>query len=168
MPIVDAVTAQLKLAMKAKDKGRLAVLRSMRSAFLNEMKKDGSDSLSDEVCQRLLRKLEKQRRESIEAFSKGDREELAAAERAELVVIWEFLPTGGREPDALLGRSGDRRKRGFERQADGQGHGRADEGPQSRDRWQSGPFDRSATARPRDSGERVVRLGRPRPGPYSG
>ncbi len=93
MPIVDDVTAQLKVAMKAKDKGRLAVLRSMRSAFLNEMKKDGSDSVSDEVCHALLRKLEKQRKESIEAFSKAGREELAAAERAELLVIGEFLPS---------------------------------------------------------------------------
>ena len=49
MPIVDDVTAQLKGAMKAKDARRLATLRSMRTAFLNEMKKDGSDSVSDEV-----------------------------------------------------------------------------------------------------------------------
>ena len=69
MPIVDDVTAQLKVAMKAKDKGRLAVLRSMRSAFLNEMKKDGSDSVSDEVCHALLRKLEKQRKEKPNTFS---------------------------------------------------------------------------------------------------
>jgi uncharacterized protein YqeY len=93
MPIVDDVTAQMKAAMKAKDKARLVALRSMRSAFLNEMKKDGSDEVSDEVCHALLRKLEKQRKESIEAFSKAGREELAAAERAELVVIGEFLPS---------------------------------------------------------------------------
>jgi hypothetical protein len=78
--------------MKAKDAVRLAALRSMRTAFLNEMKKDGSDSVSDEVCEGLLRKLEKQRKESIEAFSKGGREELADVERAELAVIQEFLP----------------------------------------------------------------------------
>ena len=92
MSIVEDVTSQMKAAMKAKDAVRLAVLRSMRTAFLNEMKKDGSDSLSDEVCEALLRKLEKQRKESIEAFSKGGREEMAEAERAELAVIQEFLP----------------------------------------------------------------------------
>jgi uncharacterized protein YqeY len=92
MPIVDEVTGQMKTAMKAKDALRLATLRSMRTAFLNEMKKDGSDSLSDSVCETLLRKLEKQRKESIEAFSKGDREEMANAERAELAIIQEFLP----------------------------------------------------------------------------
>ena len=64
----------------------------MRTAFLNEMKKDGSSSVSDAVCEGLLRKLEKQRKESIEAFTNAGREELAAAERAELAVIQEFLP----------------------------------------------------------------------------
>jgi len=92
MPIAEDVTGQIKIAMKAKDAVRLAALRSMRTAFLNEMKKDGSDSVSDEVCEGLLRKLEKQRKESIEAFSKGGREELAEVERAELAVIQEFLP----------------------------------------------------------------------------
>jgi len=92
MAIVDDVTNQMKDAMRAKDTVRLATLRSMRTAFLNEMKKDGSDTVSDEVCETLLRKLEKQRKESIEAFAKGGREEMAENERAELAVIQEFLP----------------------------------------------------------------------------
>ncbi len=92
MSIVDDVTSQMKNAMKAKDALRLSTLRSMRTAFLNEMKKDGSDSISDDVCQTLLRKLEKQRKESIDAFSKGGREEMAENERTELAVIQEFLP----------------------------------------------------------------------------
>jgi uncharacterized protein YqeY len=92
MPIVEDVTSQLKSAMKAKDQRRLSALRSMRTAFLNEMKKDGSDSVSDEVCETLMRKIEKQRKESIDAFVKGDRPEMAEAERAELAVIQEFLP----------------------------------------------------------------------------
>jgi len=92
MSIVDDVTAQVKTAMKAKDERRLAALRSMRTAFLNEMKKDGADSISDEVAEGLMRKLEKQRKESIEAFEKGGRPEMAEAEKAELAVIQEFLP----------------------------------------------------------------------------
>lgn len=92
MPIADQVTEQMKQAMKARDERRLVALRSMRTAFLNEMKKDNSTSLADAVCEGLLRKLEKQRKESIEAFSNAGREELAAAERAELAVIQEFLP----------------------------------------------------------------------------
>ncbi len=92
MSISDDVTAQIKDAMKAKDARRLSALRSMRTAFLNEMKKDGSDAICDEACEGLMRKLEKQRKESIDAFVKGDREEMAEAERAELAVIHEFLP----------------------------------------------------------------------------
>ena len=92
MSIVDDVTAQVKEAMKAKDQVRLAALRSMRTAFLNEMKKDGADSISDEVAEGLMRKLEKQRKESIEAFEKGGRPEMAETEKAELAVIQEFLP----------------------------------------------------------------------------
>jgi uncharacterized protein YqeY len=93
MSIADTVTAQIKDAMRAKDERRLSALRSMRTAILNEMKKDGSDAISDEVCEGLLRKLEKQHKESIDAFVKGDREEMAIAERAELAVIQEFLPS---------------------------------------------------------------------------
>ena len=92
MSIVDDVTAQVKEAMKAKQERRLAALRSMRTAFLNEMKKDGSDSISDEVAEGLMRKLEKQRKESIEAFEKGGRPEMAEAEKEEMAVIQEFLP----------------------------------------------------------------------------
>ena len=92
MSIVDDVTEQVKAAMKAKDERRLAALRSMRTAFLNEMKKDGAESLADDVAEGLMRKLEKQRKESIEAFDKGARPEMAEAERAELAVIQAFLP----------------------------------------------------------------------------
>lgn len=92
MPIVDEVTTQLKAAMKARDAHRVAALRQMRTAFLNEMKKDGADSLSDEACVAALRRLEKQRKESIEAFAGAGREAQAAAERAELEVIQQFLP----------------------------------------------------------------------------
>lgn len=92
MSIAERVTEQMKQAMKARDERRLAALRSMRTAFLNEMKKDGSSSIADAVCEGLLRKLEKQRKESIEAFTNAGRTELAAAEQAELAVIQEFLP----------------------------------------------------------------------------
>jgi uncharacterized protein YqeY len=93
MSIVDRVTAELKDAMRAKDERRLSALRSMRTAFLNEMKKDGADSLDDATCETLLHRLEKQRKESIEAFTKGGREEMAEAERQELAVIQRFLPS---------------------------------------------------------------------------
>ena len=92
MAIFDDVGAGLKDALRAKDSVRLATLRGIRAAFINEMKKDNAESVADDVCLGLLRKLEKQRLESIDAFEKGDRPERAAAERAELEVLREFLP----------------------------------------------------------------------------
>ena len=92
MSIAEDVTQQMKEAMKAKDERRLAALRSMRTVFLNEMKKDGAETISNEVAEALMRKLAKQRKESIEAFEKGGRPEMAAAEQAELEVIEAFLP----------------------------------------------------------------------------
>ena len=93
MAIFDQVSAQMKEALKARDSARLGALRNFRAAFLTEMKKDNSDSLPDEACVAILRRLEKQRRESIDAFEKAGRDEMAAAERAELAVLQEFLPS---------------------------------------------------------------------------
>jgi uncharacterized protein YqeY len=90
--IQDEVTAQLKEAMRAKDGARTNALRNIRAAFLNEMKRDNAQSLDDETCIGLLRRLEKQRRESIDAFEAAGRREQAAAERSELEVIQAFLP----------------------------------------------------------------------------
>lgn len=93
MPIFDDVSSQMKDALRAKDSTRLAALRSIRAAFLNELKKDNSSELSDEQCVPLLRRIEKQRKESIEAFEKGGRPERAAEEQAELAVVESFLPS---------------------------------------------------------------------------
>lgn len=93
MGIEQGVNERLTEAMKARDAGRVAALRGIRAAFLVEMKKDNAKTLSDEVCVEVLRRLAKQRRESIEAFESGGRPERAAEERAELAVIEEFLPT---------------------------------------------------------------------------
>lgn len=93
MAIVDQVSQQMKEALRARQERRLVALRSIRAAFLNEMKRDGSETLADDVCTVLLRRLEKQRKESIEAFEGAGREERAAAEREELTVIESFLPS---------------------------------------------------------------------------
>lgn len=92
MAIFDDVSAQMKDALKAKQELRLATLRSVRAAFLNECKKDNATTLSDEVAIGLLRKLEKQRQESIDAFTNAGRADRADVERAELAVIQTFLP----------------------------------------------------------------------------
>jgi hypothetical protein len=93
MGLVERVNQEMKEALKAKQPDRLSALRNIRAAFLYEMKKDGAQTLSDESATAALRKLEKQRQESIEAFARGGREEKAEAERAELAVIQTFLPS---------------------------------------------------------------------------
>lgn len=98
MAIYDQITTEMKVAMKARDKARTQVLRNIRAAFIAGVKETGSDTLSDEACQTILRRMGKQLRESIEAYDKGGRDDLAADERKELVVVEEFLPTLADEP----------------------------------------------------------------------
>ncbi|WP_246138187.1 GatB/YqeY domain-containing protein [Fodinibius salinus] len=87
--------ADLKQAMKDKDQDRLRVLRSLKSKLLEREiseRKDGEASLSDEQAVEVLMKAAKQRKESIEQFEKGDRQDLADGERAELEIIESYLP----------------------------------------------------------------------------
>lgn len=93
MSIVDDVSKQLKQAMKARDKARTTALRNMRAALLDEIKAGPAGrTLGDQQAEEVLRRLAKQRKESIEAYAQGGRDELASAEKAELSVIQEFLP----------------------------------------------------------------------------
>jgi uncharacterized protein YqeY len=93
MGIFDDVSAQMKEALKAKEAIRLGALRGIRAAFLNELKKDGAETLDDEACVVLVRRIEKQRKESIEAFEQAGRDEQVATEREELAVLQSFLPS---------------------------------------------------------------------------
>lgn len=92
MGIFESVSAQLNEARKAKDETRLTALQGIRAAFLLETKKDNATTLADEACVAVLRKLAKQRQESIDAFTSAGRPDRADAERAELAVIQTFLP----------------------------------------------------------------------------
>jgi uncharacterized protein YqeY len=93
MPIFDDVNARMKDALRGQRKLELQALRSIRAAFLVRMREDASETVSDAECLPILRRLEKQRHESIEAFERAGRTEQAAAERAELEVILAFLPS---------------------------------------------------------------------------
>lgn len=92
MSIMEDVSALLTQAMKARDTVRTTALRGIRAAFLNEVKKDGAEKLPDERAVQVLRRLEKQHRESIESFRAGGREARAQAEAEQLDVVREFLP----------------------------------------------------------------------------
>jgi len=92
MSIFDQVSEQLKDAMRAKDKDRLNGLRGIRAAFIEAIKVDGSTTLGDDKAIEILRRLAKQRRESVEAYTAGGRDDLVAEETKELAVIETFLP----------------------------------------------------------------------------
>ncbi len=85
------IAQALKEAMKARDAERVRALRNIRARLQNRAIEKRADLDDTEVIQ-VLMGLAKQRRESIEQFRAGGREDLAAREEAELRVIQEFLP----------------------------------------------------------------------------
>jgi len=85
--------------MRAKDTIRLNALRGMKAAFMSEAIMLKKDALSDDDALTVIKRLVKQRRDSIDQFRKGGREELAAAEEAELKVLEAFQPAQMSEAD---------------------------------------------------------------------
>jgi uncharacterized protein YqeY len=92
LSIYERVNAELKEAMKAQDKTRLNGLRGIRAAFIEVLKLDNSTTIPDEKAFEILRRLSKQRKESIEAYTAGGRTDLATEEQRELEVLEAFLP----------------------------------------------------------------------------
>ena len=93
--IRDDIKAALVTAMKGGDKAATGTLRLIQSAIKNrdiELRTSSAAPDDDTLVTEVLQKMIKQRRESIELYRKGNREELAAAEEAEIAVIERFLP----------------------------------------------------------------------------
>lgn len=93
---------QIKEAMMAKDTVRLTVLRGLLSAFTNESVAKGKtpqDELSDEDALAVIRRQVKQRKDAIEQFTTGGRDDLAQNEKDELVYLEVFLPQMMSEED---------------------------------------------------------------------
>ena len=85
----------IKEAMLAKDALRLKAFRAMSSAFTNELvakNKKPQDMLSDEEALAVITRLAKQRKDSIEQFKKGNREDLVKEEQEELAILETYLP----------------------------------------------------------------------------
>ena len=82
---------EMKACMKAGDKKRLGVIRSMLAA-IKQVEVDGQKQLSDEEIIAVLDKQVKQRRDAIQQYTDAGRDDLAAQERYEMEVIQEFLP----------------------------------------------------------------------------
>ena len=93
--IRDDIKAALVAAMKGGDKETTATLRLVQSAIKNrdiEARTGGAPADDDALVTEVLQKMVKQRRESIELYEKGGRQELADAEGREVAVIERFLP----------------------------------------------------------------------------
>jgi len=88
--IPSMITAGMKVAMKSRDKPRLATLRMVRAGII-EAEKSGKE-YSDADYQGMLRKMVKQRIDAAETYVKGGRQDMADAELYEVSVIEEFLP----------------------------------------------------------------------------
>jgi hypothetical protein len=97
MELTKRVDQEMIAAMKAHDAERTTTLRMMKSALKNRQI-EKREMLTDAEAQQVFNTMIKQRRESIEAFTKGNRPELAAKEAREIVLIETFLPkTAGEE-----------------------------------------------------------------------
>ena len=95
MSLRDKILDDLKSAMKAKDAERLNVLRSLKAKLLEKEiseRKGGEATLSDDQVVEVLMKAAKQRKESIQQFEEGGRDDLVQKEKKELKIIEEYLP----------------------------------------------------------------------------
>ncbi len=92
MNLTEQINNDLKEAMKAKDQGALRAIRAIKSAILIANTDGSGESVEGEREIKLLQKLVKQRRDSLEIFEKQNREDLAKNEREEIIVIEKYLP----------------------------------------------------------------------------
>jgi uncharacterized protein YqeY len=91
MSLKQQIISDMTAAMKAQDAARTSTLRMVKAAIMNREKEGGGD-LTDEDVQKLLRSQVKQRRDSVEQYQKGNRQDLAAKEQAEIAIIETYLP----------------------------------------------------------------------------
>lgn len=93
MSLEQEIMTRLKDAMKSKDEDALRSLRAIKAEIIKAKTETGAGgTINAEGELKLLQKMAKQRRDSLEIFEKQNREDLAQKERAELTVIEQFLP----------------------------------------------------------------------------
>jgi uncharacterized protein len=96
MTLAEQIDQDLKEAMKAREADRLSTLRLVKSAFkYAAIEKGGADAvIDDEIATTVLRKQIKQREDAAAGFEQGGRPELAAKEKAEILLLATYLPKG--------------------------------------------------------------------------
>jgi uncharacterized protein YqeY len=91
MTLKQKIISDLTASMKAQDAPRTSTLRMVKAAMMNREIEKGGELDEDEMM-KLLRSLVKQRRDSVEQYEKGRREDLASKEKAEIEIIDTYLP----------------------------------------------------------------------------
>ncbi len=105
MSLKEKIMTDLKEAMKAQNSEKTMVLRSLKAKILEKEiseRKGGESMLSDEQVIDVLHKAAKQRKESIDQFTQGDRPDLVEKEEMELVIIDNYLPQMMSEEEVLV------------------------------------------------------------------
>ncbi len=102
MPLIDQIQKDIVAAMKAREEQRLSTLRMVKTALKNrEIEKMAP--LDDKESQQVLSTLIKQRKDSVEQFTKGGRQEMADKETAEIKLIEGYLPKAAAEEEIVAG-----------------------------------------------------------------
>lgn len=99
MPLIDQLQKDLVAAMKAREEAKLSAIRMIKSALQKAASVDPSKPLGDAGEQQLLKSLVKQRIDAADMFRKGGREELAAKEEAEKLIIESYLPASATDEE---------------------------------------------------------------------
>jgi uncharacterized protein YqeY len=92
MTLLEQINADLKSAMKAKQKDKLEAIRSVKTAFTLEMTKTGASEIADADALKIIQKLVKQRKDAAGTYKQGGREELAEKELTEVGFLEVYLP----------------------------------------------------------------------------
>jgi uncharacterized protein YqeY len=102
MSLTEQIQKDIVAAMKAREEHRLSTLRMVKSALKNrEVEKMAP--LDEKESQQVLSTLIKQRKDSVEQFTKGGRQEMADREAAEIVLIESYLPKAAGEAEIIAG-----------------------------------------------------------------
>ena len=91
MPLIERISKDIADAMRSREQTRLAALRMAKAALMNSEVQRGR-ALEDPEAQQVIASLIKQRRDSIDQFKKGGRDDLADKEAAEIVVLEAYVP----------------------------------------------------------------------------
>jgi uncharacterized protein YqeY len=102
MSLIEQIQKDITAAMKAREEQRLSTLRMVKTALKNR-EIDKMAPLDDKEAQQVLSTLIKQRKESVEQFTKGGRQEMADKEAAEITLIEAYMPKAAGEDQIVAG-----------------------------------------------------------------